>query len=520
MRKDLQNMGLVSAATAASRVLGLVRDICLFVYLGAGVWASAFVLAFTLPNLFRRLLGEGALTSAVVPVFARELENNGRDAAFAFYDQLLTRLGLLLLIIAATGALFFIALRYLPGLDAERWDTALALAAVLFPYLFFICLAAIICAGLQVCGRFTAAALNAVWLNLAMIAALLIGGFFYTDKPAVIVAILCASVLLGGLLQCLLPAMDLRSTGWRFRPTLQSSAGLKQVWSLFLPGVIGAAILQINILVSRVIAHWLDETAVSLLYLASRLMELPLGLFTIAVATVVFPTMARAVGRGDPTDFSRSFLQGVRIVFALSLAAGVGLLLYATEILTVLFQYGAFDAASVSAAAPIVAIYGMGLPFYSLATFGTRALHAHADMRTPVRIAAICLVVNVVLSLMLMHILGVKGLALANVIAAVVQTHLLWRGLAKHTSNCNFRQLLSPFVRTIGSVAAMGSLCLLIKYASIHLVDNLHLQAIATLSIGIPLGVFVFALGLWWLRFEEFELLREVVKRKFTRSRP
>jgi putative peptidoglycan lipid II flippase len=517
MRKDLQNMGLVSAATAASRVLGLVRDVCLFVYLGAGGWASAFVLAFTLPNLFRRLLGEGALTSAVVPVFARELEKDGRDSAFAFYNQLLTRLGLLLLLIAGAGAGLFMALRHLPWLDADRWDTALTLASVLFPYLFFICLAAIICAGLQVCGRFTAAALNAVWLNLTMIAALLIGGFFYTDKPAVIVAILCAGVLLGGVLQCLLPAMDLRRSGWRFRPSLESSAGLEQVWKLFLPGVIGAAILQVNILVSRVIAHWLDESAVSLLYLASRLMELPLGLFTIAVATVVFPTMARAVGRGDTADFSRSFLQGVRIVFALSLAAGMGLLLYANEILTLLFQYGAFDAASVSAAAPIVAIYGIGLPFYSLATFGTRALHAHSDMRTPVRIAAICLVVNVVLSLLFMQILGVKGLALANVVAALIQTHLLWRGLARHALDCNLKKLLPAFLKVIAAVTAMCLICLVIKFATISAIKNQHLQAITTLSLGIPLAFATIALGLWLLRFEEFNLLRQIIHRKFKR---
>jgi putative peptidoglycan lipid II flippase len=518
MPKDLKNIGMVSAATAASRVLGLIRDICLFVYLGAGVWASAFVLAFTLPNLFRRLLGEGALTSAVVPVFARELENNGCESAFAFYNQLLTRLGMLLLLISITGATLLLGLRFLPWLDSARWDTALILAAALFPYLFFICLAAIICAGLQVCGRFTAAALNAVWLNLIMIAALLTGGWFYPETPSAIVVILCVGVLFGGFLQCLLPAMDLRLTGWRFRPSLQSSVGLKQVWKLFLPGVVGAAILQVNILISRIIAHWLDETAVSLLYLASRLMELPLGLFTIAVATVVFPTMARAVGRGDAGDFNHSLLQGVRMVFALSLAAGVGLLVYAPEIITVLFQYGAFDAASVTATAPIVAIYGIGLPFYSLATFGTRALHAHSDMRTPVRIAGICLILNVILSLLLMQILGVKGLALANVIAAIAQTYLLWRGLIQYTGKGIFKPLVSTFTKTLLAVVVMLLLCLLVKYVSGNLLANTHLRAIITLSAGIPAAILTFSFGLWLLKFEELSQLRKLIVSKLYRK--
>lgn len=515
MRKDLQNMGLVSAATAASRVLGLVRDICMFIYLGAGVWASAFVLAFTLPNLFRRLLGEGALTSAVIPVLAKEIENNGKESAFSFFNQLLSRLGVILLLIAILGVVVFAGLRVMPWLDAERWNKALTLSAVLFPYLFFICLAAIICAGLQVCGRFSAAALNAVWLNLVMIAALLIGGLFFANNPAAIVALLCGGVLLGGILQCLLPARDLRKTGWRYRASLESSEGLKQVWKLFLPGVIGAAILQVNILVSRVIAHWLDDAAVSLLYLASRLMELPLGLFTIAVATVVFPTMARAVGRSDANEFARSYLQGVRIVLTLSIAAGVGLLLYAKEILTVLFRYGAFDAQAVDATTPIVAIYGMGLVFYSLATFATRALHAHADMRTPVRIAAICLIVNVAMSLLLMRFIGVSGLATANVIAAAVQMCLLWRGLRRHTLDCGFARILPALMQTLAAVVAMAAVCLLVKFASgWYFEDSDHLRSLTTLLLGIPLGVATFTIGLWVTRFEEFNFLRKLATRR------
>ena len=247
-------------------------------------------------------------------------------------------------------------------------------------------------------------------LNLAMIGALA-AGMWLNEGQAQIVYWLCGGVLVGGLLQLLLPAWDLA------RLEQRASTEMRELWRLFLPGLMGAAILQVNILVSRLLAYSLDESAVSVLYLASRLMELPLGIFTVAVATVFFPLLARSVSEDDDHGFASALTQGMRLVVGISLPAGVGLFILGQPILELLFRWGAFSPQNVTQTIPLIAIYGVGLPFYSAATFATRGLHACKDMKTPVRVAGLCLFVNLISGLVLMQFYGACGLAVGNVLA-------------------------------------------------------------------------------------------------------
>ncbi len=509
-----RNIAVVSSATGASRILGLVRDVCFFIYLGAGVWASAFVVAFTLPNLFRRLLGEGALASAIIPVFASSLEQDGAVSAHRFFNQVLTRLFLSLCVLCLLGILLFGGLSR-AELLGERWQTAAHLAALVFPYVLFVCLAAVVGAGLNVSGRFAAAALSPVWLNLCMILALLLGGSAYPGDPEKIVFGLCIGVLAGGVLQLLLPAWDFSKTGWRPAFSLARSERLTRVWQLFLPGVAGAAILQVNMLVSRLLAFAVDEAGASILYAASRLMELPLGLFTVAVATVVYPTMARAVAREDEAGFTSAFLQGVRLVAAISFAAGVGLAVLAPEILTLLFQYGAFDQSAVRATTPVLIIYGLGLSFYSVATFLTRGLYAHENMRAPVRIALVCLGVNLGISLLLMGPFGVRGLALANVLTALVQCLLLWRALNRVALGVNFAALIPAFVKIAFAGLVMGVLCYLGTVGIAWFALPERVAVFTKVLFLVPLGVAAYGACLWLVRFEDTGTLIEMVRRRF-----
>ncbi len=221
MLQNLKNIAVVSLSTVGSRLLGLLRDVLVFAALGTSLWNSAFILAFTLPNLFRRLLGEGALTSAIVPVFSDVLERDGRAGAFRFFNQVLLRLLLGLLVIIGSG---MILLSWAAGSDwlPGRWTTGAALAVWLLPYMLFICLAAILSAGLNLVGRFAVAASTPILLNLAMIAALTAGLWLNADA-ARIVYWLCGGVLVGGCLQLLLPAIDLMRQGWR--PRVESAGG-------------------------------------------------------------------------------------------------------------------------------------------------------------------------------------------------------------------------------------------------------------------------------------------------------
>ncbi|MEC8219854.1 MAG: murein biosynthesis integral membrane protein MurJ, partial [Verrucomicrobiota bacterium] len=422
-----------------SRLLGLLRDILIFAALGASLWNSAFILAFTLPNLFRRLLGEGALSSAIVPVFSDVLEREGQSGAFRFFNQVLARLLLALVIIISLGMLL---MAWAAGGDflPKRWSMGAGLAVWLMPYMLLICLAAIISVGLNLVGRFAVAASTPILLNLAMIGAL-VAGFCLDSDAARLVYWLCGGVLFGGLLQLLLPAIDLMRQGWRPRLESEGGAALTELWQLFLPGLMGAAILQINILISRLLAYSLDESAVSVLYLASRLMELPLGVFTIAVATVFFPLLAKALSNHDEMAFSAAFLKGLRLVVGISLPAGIGLFVLGEPIIKLLFFWGAFEQADVLATVPLLAIYGLGLPFYSAATFATRGLHASKDMRTPVRVAAYCLLINLFFGLLLMQFWAAAGLAAANVLAALAQSWLLWRTLSSRRPAISYRAL-------------------------------------------------------------------------------
>jgi len=518
MFKNLKNIVVVSLSTVGSRVLGLVRDILMFAALGASAWNDAFILGFTLPNLFRRLLGEGALTSAMVPIFSDVLQRAGRSAAFSFFNQVLLRLLLILSALVASGMVVFGTLAQ-SGMLSDRWTLGAELAVVLLPYMIFICLAAIISAGLNILGRFAVAASTPMLLNLAMIGAL-VAGMWLSDDQARIVYWLCGGVLFGGLLQLMLPAWDLARQGWRPRMEKRgASAEMSELWRLFLPGLMGAAILQVNILVSRLLAYSLDESAVSVLYLASRLMELPLGIFTVAVATVFFPLLARSVTEGDDHGFASALTQGMRLVVGISLPAGVGLFVLGQPILELLFRWGAFRPQNVAQTIPLIAIYGLGLPFYSAATFATRGLHACKDMKTPVRVAGLCLFVNLISGLVLMQFYGACGLAAGNVLAAIVQTVCLWRALSKHRSEVGFVQLRGAFAKILCAGVGMGLFCF-IGHAfvlSFDLADKLN--AAVAVGVFVPSGAALYFGLLYLLKFEELDVLAGMVRRVLPKRR-
>jgi putative peptidoglycan lipid II flippase len=414
----------VSGLTLASRILGLVRDVLLFAVLGNGVVTSAFLLAFTLPNLFRRLLGEGALSSSSIPVLSEVLHTRGKRAAFALLNKLLGWLFILLVILQA---LVIFALSQMDRWEnlPERWYTGADLSMILFPYMGFICLSALLCGMLNVLNRFGLAAANQIWLNLAMIASLLVG--FGKDVAATeqMALFLCAGVLIGGMLQFLVPAFGLKKEGWQLERSHGIDPYFKRVLVLFAPGVLGAALFQINILVSRLLAFSLDNAATGLLYIASRLVELPLGIFGIAIATVLFPELSAYKALGDGAAFKSSFLRALRLTLTITLPATLGLVLLAEPILAVLFQWGYFASTDVALARPVVQAAAAGLPFFAVSALLTRAWYAIQNLRRPAQMAAVLVVANLVFGLIFMQFWGAVGLALSNVISSALHCVLL-----------------------------------------------------------------------------------------------
>ncbi|MEX2381076.1 MAG: murein biosynthesis integral membrane protein MurJ [Opitutales bacterium] len=512
MLKSLQSIGIVSLATILSRILGLVRDILTVMVFGASALGSAFFFAFTIPNLFRRLLGEGALTAAMIPTMSEELEERGRDGAFSLLNKVATWLLVLSVGILAVGILLFYQLERIPGLE-ERWYVGAELGRILFPYMLFVCLAALLAAALNVLGRFAIPALSPVWLNVAMIFFLLVLGGLFAVTPEGKMIFLCLGVLAGGVVQVMVPVIALHREGWRPAPDFRSSPRLRELSLLMLPGLAGTAIFQINVVVSRLLAFYLDESAVTILYLANRLMELPLGIFTIAVATVIFPLLSRCAARRDFHEFAAAYQKGIRLILIIMIPASAGIVLLREPIVTVLFQWGAFDGSDTRNTLPVVAVFALALPFYSLATYVTRGFYSLKDLRTPVRVAGVSFLANFLLSVTLMQVFGMVGLALANLLSVIVQALALQVAFARKVPGVAFFSQWPTVTRILISSAGMGVFVVMAKVSLFHLLPPGRAAGVLVLALIIPSAVAAYAFFLWLLNVEGRSELEALVKR-------
>lgn len=515
MSRNLKNISTVAIATVLSRVLGLGREIAIAAVFGTSALSSAFVSAFTLPNLFRRLLGEGALTAAFVPTMTHELEHRQRAAAFALVSKVASWLlvitvglvSLAMLVCANAGALLRLAGG--GGLEADTVQRLLLgadLAVILFPYMVFVCLAAAFSAACQVLGRFSEPALSPVWLNLAMLAALSLGGWWAWGDTARM-NLLCAGVLVGGFLQMAVPAYVLWGEGWRPVFDVRPDDRVREILRLMGPTVIGSAIYLVNISVSRFIGLSLNDSAAQVLNLSTRVMELPIGVFTAAIATVVFPLIARHAAKADWGQLGIDYHKGLRLVLVINVPAAVGLALLSEPIVRLLFQRGEFHASDTALMTPVLAVYALGLPFLSFVTVALRGFYALKDTATPVRAAALSFVVNLGLSLLLIHWYSTVGLALASTLAVLVQAWFLQTRLARKLPGLGFAPLLPNLGKIIAAAIIMG----VVVWGGLKLAAGLALAPkahdLVVIAGLIPLAMAVYGGLLWLMKIEGREEL-------------
>jgi putative peptidoglycan lipid II flippase len=521
--KSFHHISIVAAATMVSRVLGLGRDVLVTAVFGVESIASAFYTAFTLPNLFRRLLGEGALTAALVPTLNEELKERQRAGAFALVNQVASWLFVVSGGIVAVGmALLWLLPRMAGtatgwGIETEtvrRWIEAADLGVILFPYLVCVCLAAAFSAALQTLNRFLEPALSPIWLNIAMITLLAgaaYGGWASTAEGAMLW--LCGGALLGGLLQMAVPAAALVGQGWRPRFDLSMGGSFQQIVRLMVPTLFGSAIYLINISVSRVVGLSLNDSAVAVLNLASRLMELPIGVFTVAVSTVVFPLIARHAAAGDWQQLATSYRKGMRLILVINVPAAVGLMILATPIIRVLFERGAFVAADTAVMRPVLVAFAFGLPFLSFVNIVLRAFYAQKDTRTPVRAALLSFGVNLGLSLALMRLWGTVGLAIASNCAIVVQAVYLQTHLARKRSSLAFHHVAGDLAKVLGAAVVMGLVVAAGWWARTQFAPAGKVIDAIGLGVLIGLGVVVYGALVWGMRIEGREDLAAVAKK-------
>lgn len=501
MSKHLKNIGVVSFLTVVSRVLGLIRDSLALAIFGTTTLMSAFYTAYTLPNLFRRLLAEGSLTAVFIPTLHEELHLNGRKGVFGLLSQVACWLLAITGCLTALAMLIFSHARLIPGRE-DKWYITADLTVILFPYLALISLSAAFNATLNVLQHFTEPALSPIWLNLTMIGSLAGAGLHFAHSPIGEMHWLCAGVLAGGFLQMAVPAGVLVREGWRPQLSLQLSPRVREIALLMTPGLVGTAIYQVNIAVGRFLAMSISDAGVTEMYSANRLMELPIGIFAIAVTTVVYPLIARHAQAGDRRALAEDFLKGLRLILIINIPAAAGLALLSRPIVGILYERGKLDAGGAHAIAVLLTLFAIGLPFFSIVNLTIRAFYAVKDIATPVRIAAVDFTINLVVSLALMKWLGVPGLVLASTTAIVAQTFLFRRALHRQFPDIKIASLLPTLGKILAGTAVMaivvegGWLCLA------H--SGLALRLTWLIAVGglIPMGIGAYALAIWLLRIE------------------
>ncbi|MDP2863597.1 MAG: murein biosynthesis integral membrane protein MurJ [Desulfobacterales bacterium] len=450
---------VVGSATLLSRILGFVRDIIIAWYFGAGLCSDAFFVAFRIPNLFRRLFAEGSLSISFIPVFAECLTKQGKDEANRLAGSAVRLLSLILIVAVISGILLspLIVKLIAPGFSdtAGKYALTVSLTRIMFPYLFFICLVALFMGILNVLGHFAAPAFAPAILNISMIAALL----FIPAGAGEPAKILAAGVLVGGFLQLAVQIPFLIKKGVYFwKGSGIYHPGLKEVGTLMLPAIFGAAVYQINILIGTLLASFLPEGSVSYLYYADRLVQLPLGIFAISAATAIFPALSRQASGNDMGAFRETFDYSIRIVLFITFPCMIGLIVLREPIVALLFKRGEFDAQTAALTAQALLYYSMGLWAFASVRIVVSMFYALRDTRTPVITALISFLANVVLSLLLMKPLKHGGLALATSLSSMLNVALLLLALDIKIGSLGLKRLKESVFKIAACSLIMGGI--------------------------------------------------------------
>ncbi len=436
-QRGLMRSGLiVSVMTMVSRVLGLVRDVILARIIGDTPAADAFYVAFKIPNFLRRLFAEGAFAQAFVPVLAEYREQGSVFAVQQFVNRMSALLGASVISVTVLVVMFApqVMIVFAPGFlgDQAKFNLAADFLAITFPYLALISLTGFAGAILNSYDRFAVPAITPLFLNLSLIlCALFLAPYF--NEPAYALA---WGVLIAGVIQFVFQLPFLAQINLLPRPQLKKDKGVSRVLKLMVPALFGVSVSQINLLLDTLIASFLPSGSVSWLYYSDRLAELPLGVFGIALATVVLPSLSRTHVRGGNDLFSETLKWASRMVFVIGLPAAVALVLLAEPLLYTLFAYGALSHAGVLKSAVSLQAYALGLLAFMWIKVLATGFYARQDTKTPVKIGLIAMVSNMVFNVMFVYWLyddgiGHAGLALATAASAWLNAGLLWWRLVK-----------------------------------------------------------------------------------------
>jgi len=497
--------GVVGAATLLSRTLGYIRDAVIAWYFGAGLNSDAFIAAFRIPNLLRKLLGEGSISNAFVPVLTDYLAKDGKDEALRLARSALWVMSIILVVVSICGIILapLIVKIIAPGfIDSPgKISLTIVLTRIMFPYIFFIGLVALCMGILNVFGHFATPALAPVFLNLAMILSV----FFLCPHFSQPVLGLAVGVMIGGVLQLVfqLPAMVRK--GFFFRQkTKVLHPGLKKIGQLMLPVIFGGAVYQINTLVDQLLGSLLKEGSITYLYFADRLVQFPLGIFAIAAATAVLPSLSRQAATNEVEALKDTFSYSVQLTLFLTIPSMVGLIILREPIIALLFQRGEFSFQAAQLTARALLYYAIGLWAFSAVRIVAATFFALKDTRTPMIMATISILANIVLGIVLMGPLGHGGLALATSLASVLNLGLLVYALRRKLGSLGWRRIAQSACKTLGNAAIMGAVVWTVARLLIETEGGRFTGQLAAIVACVMIGLVVFGVCSYVTRSPEF----------------
>lgn len=510
--------GTIGAATFVSRVLGFVRDMVVAKVFGAELIADAFFVATRISNLLRELLAEGSMSAAFIPVFTEYLHLRSKEEARELANAVFTTLLLILVGVVLLGIAFSPAIvkAIAPGFgkDPAQMQMTVYLTRIMFPYLIFVGLAAVSMGVLNSTGAFTSPALAPAMLNVAMIFfALVVSPRM--ENPIVGLAL---GFVFGGFLQLAIQLPPMRKQGFPvalvFKPAHE---GLKKMSKLVLPVIGSQAVVQLNIFISSILASYLAVGSISYLYYATRLYQFPHGIFGIAIATAILPTMARQAAVQDLKALRETLSFGIRYIMFINVPAMVGLIVLRVPITSFLFQRGAFDYTATEGTAYALLFYSLGLWAYSGVRVVNSAFYSLQQTRLPVIGAVISVVANICFSLVLMGPLRHGGLALATALAAALNMMVLLAIFRKKMGRIGGRKIAVSVIKTSAASLVMGVVCYYLSLSDIWKLSGHTMQKGVIISYSIAAGLAAYGIMQHLLKSEEMEFLLDTFKLKLKR---
>lgn len=466
VKKLIKNSGSGSIAILFSRILGLVRD-QIFAYLfGTSYVADAFNLAFTIPNLLRRLFGEGALSAAFIPIYIGIGNEKGEKKQILYGIQILYILTLFLTFLCLIGiAITPLIVKFMaPGFSQETTILATKLTRLLFPYLFFIGISSTFIAILNTHGYYFLPGLSSAFLNIGIIGTVGIGVLFFDADPQTRVYVFASGVLIGGFLQTIINLPLMKKSGYSFQIIKEwNKTALLNLWKKYLPGVFGIAVRQINLVADKLLASLLIVGSISALNYGNRLMQLPLGIFGAAIGTAVIPHFSKSVAKKDWHELSSKIRFSLIILIYIMIPMILIMIVLGKDIIRLLFLRGEFGVSALQMSYNALLWYSSGLLFYGWNRIIVPIFYAHKDTKTPVKIATIVVFINVILNIVLMHFFALSGLALATAISAMIQYFILTNIIKKKYVKISYKSILPSLMKILISATIVFPISLKLK---------------------------------------------------------